>query len=59
MILKIDHVTAFQFSVVIIYQPFNISMDAWKKVNFPGVKGDIHVSETVSTMDGASLRVRS
>jgi len=27
-------------------------MDAWKKVNFPGVKGDIHVSETVSTMEG-------
>jgi hypothetical protein len=51
--------TAFQFSVVIIYQPFNISIDAWKKVNPPGVNGDIHVSETVSTMDGASLRVRS
>ena len=59
MILKIDQMTTFQFSVVIIYQPFNISMDAWKKVNFPGVKGDIHVSETVSTMEGASLRVRS
>jgi hypothetical protein len=54
VILKINLVTVFQFSVVIIYQQFNISMDAWKKVNVPGVKGDIHVSETVSAMDAAS-----